>query len=217
MRYSAMTGLAALVLLVTQPAHAEGPAGRYRLTGEQDVASELILMPDGRFAYMLMAGSLDEQAQGRWTADGRLLRLVTLPQPVAPVFSAGSVTQMPDAGFTLHVTGPNGRGIAAVDVTVGFDSGEPVEGYTQEYGWSLSGEERRMPRWAEFSVPIYALRSQRFPIDATKGNDQTFILTPNDIGTIDFRDIIIEVAREGLIVHRYGALLRYEAMAAGEE
>lgn len=59
-----MTGkalLAALALLLAHPAPAAGLEGRYRAVGETDVASELILQPDGRFRYALSAGALDER------------------------------------------------------------------------------------------------------------------------------------------------------------
>jgi hypothetical protein len=205
------------LLLIPYPAAAaaaavaaDGLAGRYRLTGEQDVASELVLSPDGRFAYFLMAGSLDEQAQGRWTAIGPALRLDTEPKPVPPTFSAGPVSGGTEGPLSLHVTTPDGHGIAAVDLVVGFDSGAPDEGYTQDYGWTLPADEARSPRWVEFAVPIYQLRSQRFPIDLAKGREQRFILTPNDIGTIDFTGVRVDSVAGRLIVHRGDARLTYE-------
>ena len=41
-----------------------GPAGHYRLAGGPDVASEILLRPDGRFQFFLMEGAVDEQAAG---------------------------------------------------------------------------------------------------------------------------------------------------------
>ena len=63
-------------------------------------------------------------------------------------------------------------------------------------------------------MPIYNLRSPRFPIDLSKGNALTFVLTPNDLGTIDFNGIQIDIRPHRLIVHRGGALLTYEAAGA---
>lgn len=185
-------------------------AGRYQLHDGPDVASELILRPDGKFEYFLIAGSLDEQAQGTWRVDGGVLRLTTLPKPVAAVFSAGPATSTPDGPLMLHVTSPAGRGIASVHFTLGFDAGPPAKGYTQDYGWSLDGGEKRTPRWIVFSVPIYNLTSPRFPLDLTKGNEQTFILTPNDLGTIDVTGMQVDIQPHRLILHRDGRLMAFE-------
>ncbi|HYE27261.1 MAG TPA: hypothetical protein VEA61_03365 [Allosphingosinicella sp.] len=63
-----------------------GPAvaGYYRLVQEQDVASSLVLRPDGRFEYSLAAGALDERAEGRWSLADGLIVLATEPKPVPP-------------------------------------------------------------------------------------------------------------------------------------
>lgn len=203
--------LAALMMMHGMSA-AHAQAGRYRLSGGPDVASELVLDPDGSFAYFLAAGSLDEHARGRWSVDGAALRLTTIPRPVAPVFSAGRVARSGDASLILHVTAPNGAGIAAVDLRVGFDAGGYVDGYTQDHGWSLAEGERRTPRWVEFGVPIHGLRSQRFPIDLARGNAFTFVLTPNDIGEVDFTGMRIDVVPGRIVVHRGDTPLTFEAV-----
>ena len=189
---------------------ADSVAGRYRLHDGPDVASELLLRPDGKFEYFLMAGSLDEQSSGTWQVDGGALQLTTTPKPVPAVFTAGAASSAPDAALVLHVTDPAGNGIAAVHFTLGFDSGEPVESYTQDYGWTLDKLEQRTPRWIEFSVPIHNLQSPRFLIDLARGNEQTFVLTPNDLGTVDFTNMQIDIQPRRLIMHRYGALMRFE-------
>jgi len=191
-----------------------GLAGHYRLHDGPDVASELILRPDGKFEYFLIAGSLDEQARGTWQVEGDALRLRTIPKPVPAVFSTGPTSSTKSSGLVLHVTNPSGRGIASVHFILGFDTGQPVKGYTQDYGWSLDEGEKRPPRWIELSVPIYNLRSPRFPVDLSKGNELTFILTPNDLGTIDFNGMQIDIRPRRLIMHRGGALIPYEASGA---
>jgi hypothetical protein len=189
---------------------ADGVAGRYRLHDGPDVASELVLQADGKFEYFLMAGSLDEQSRGTWQVEGGALRLHTMPKPAAAVFSIGPTSATKDAALVLHVTDPAGRGIASVDFAVGFDAGEPVTGYTQEYGWSLDPAEKRSPRWIDLAVSIYNLRSPRFPIDLAKGNELTFILTPNALGTIDFTGMQIDIRPHRLVIHRDGGLMTFE-------
>jgi len=200
-----------LLLLAASPAAAErSPAGDYRLVGEQDVASGLRLRSDGRFQYFLSAGALDEQAEGRWRVAGGVVTLATEPKPVPPVFELASSATAAEAKLSVKVASPGGDGIAGVDLRIGFDQGEPVESYTQEDGWSLPEDEKRIPRWIELGVPMHAIASPRFPIDLAAGNALAFTLVPNDLGRLDFTGVRVEVAAKALIVHRGPARLRYE-------
>lgn len=188
------------------------PVGTYRLVGEQDVASGLRLQADGRFQYFLIAGALDEAAEGRWSAaDGRVI-LTTEPKPVPPLFEAGRSVRTDEAPLEVKVSAPGGSAIAGVDIRIGFDNGDPTEGYTQEDGWSLPPDEKRIPRWIELGVPMHGLASPRFPIDLAGGNALAFTLVLNDLGKFDFTGTKVEVAKDALIVHRDGVRLRYEAV-----
>jgi hypothetical protein len=207
----AFLALLALLLLPAAAggAAAPGPAGTYRLVGQPDVASGLSLNRDGRFEYFLAGGALDERAEGRWSRTGKTITLVTQPKPVPPLFTRGPATRTA-ATLVVKVTSPGGRGLAGVDLRIGFDSGEPVEDYTQEDGWSLPAEEKRTPRWIELAVPMHGIASPRFPIDLAAGNALAFTLVPNDLGVVDFAGVTVEIEGKALIVHRGGARLRYE-------
>lgn len=206
------TPLLLLAALAAAPAAGKerSPAGHYRLVGEQDVASQLLLRPDGRFQYFLNSGALDEQAEGRWSAGDGTVTLVTEPKPVPPRFAPAAPGRAEGTRLSVKVVSPGGDGIAGVDLRIGFDEGPPVEGYTQEDGWSLPADEQRAPRWMELGVPMHGLASPRFPIDLAAGNALAFTLVPNDLGMVDFDGIRIERRGEALIVERGGARLRYE-------
>lgn len=202
--------LALLALGIAPSAAAQdGAAGRYRLVGEQDVASELILRKDGSFEYFLMAGSLDEHAKGKWTANGARLYLETLPIPKPAVFVMGAGSTSTTAPLTVNVRWPDGRGIAGIDVEIGFDAGDVLTDYTQEYGWSLSADEARRPLWIKLKVPMYQLVSERLAIDTAISNALSFTLVPNDLGALDFRNYLIEVLPGRLVVNRDGSRLIY--------
>jgi hypothetical protein len=192
-----------------QAGERRSPAGEYRLVGEQDVASGLRLRPDGRFQYFLIAGALDEQAEGRWSVADGLVVLATVPRPVPPRFEQAPAQRTDSASLTVKVSSPEGRGIAGVDLRVGFDRGEPIDAYTQEDGWSLPPEERRSPRWIELSVPMHRLASPRFAIDAAAGNALAFTLIANDLGKFDFTGVTIRAAKNELLVERDSSRLRY--------
>lgn len=202
------------IFLAAAPAAAErGPAGTYRLVGEQDVASGLRLLPDGRFQYFLSAGALDEQAEGRWRVADGMVTLTTEPKPVPPAFRRDAPSRTAAARLAVKVVSPGGSGIAGVDLRIGFDASGPVEDYTQEDGWSLSPDEKRTPRWIELAVPMHGLASPRFPIDLASGNSLAFTLVPNDLGKVDFTGVRVEVAKKALTLHRGGGRLRYERVS----
>ena len=56
----------------------------------------------------------------------------------------------------------------------------------------------------------YGLRSARFPINARTANALTYILTPNDIGVVNFAKVNVIADGNGLTVIREGQSMRYE-------
>lgn len=200
---------AVMLAAASSPTKAEDPAGHYRLADGPDVASELVIKPDGHFQYFLMAGALDEHAEGHWERSGETIQLFTDPRPIPAVFSGDASATREDAKLSLLVAWPNGRGIAGIDFRIGFASGEPVTGYTQDYGWSMPPDETRSPLWIELVEPIHGVVSPRFQIDLAKGHALHFTLTPNDIEVFDFQGTRLEVSPGQLIMHRGGGELRY--------
>ncbi len=205
-----LAAVLALALVVT-PGAARDLAGRYRTAEGPDVAGELELRKDGGFAYEFAAGALDERAQGRWAARqtpaGPQACLTTEPKPAAPVLQPAPAPA--DQEATIFVAWPNGRGIAGVDFVIGFDHGEPLDGYTQEYGWALPADERRIPRWIELNEQIYRVPLARTVFPA--GGKFRAILVPNDIGVVDFQDACLERTDRGFVLHRAEGEMRFVA------
>jgi len=212
MKVSSIAAAAALLLL-TSAGEARGPAGSYRFEGQPDEASEIRLRPDGRFDYFMAAGALDERAQGRWTQAGDRLRLTTEPKPVPAQFGLRSAGRAAGAPLTVKVVSPGGEGIAGVDLRIGFADGPPIEDYTQEDGWTLPRGKAGAALDRAFAVTMYGLASSRFPVDAAKANALTFILTPNDLGVLDFSTVAVELKGDRLLVHRGGGVLSYRRQA----
>jgi len=204
------TSAAAAAAAAAAASGAPSFAGDYRLTGGPDVVGELTLKPDGRFQYELGAGALDERSEGRWIESNGQIRLYTDPPPKPATFAAGSHAAMSEGSLKLLVTWPDGNGIAGVDFTIGFDSGAPAVGYTQDYGWTMSRDEHRIPRWVELMEPIHGVVSPRFAIDVSAGNSLTFVLTPNDLGVVDFNGTLVDRANESLVMHQRLGDLTFE-------
>lgn len=204
----------ALALLFAPAALAAEPAvvAHYRIAEGPDVAGELVLTADGRFAYALAAGALDERAEGRWERIAGRPCLTTKPTPVPPSFALGPRGATGAEAPTLLVTWPDGRGIAGVDFEIGFATGEPVTGYTQDYGWTLPSEETRTPVWIELSEPIHGTNSPRLALDASDRGTILAVLTPNDIGVVDFRQACIDPRDGGALLHGVRGDIRLVAL-----
>lgn len=193
------TGAAEAPPPMTPPADARA-AGRYRLAGSPDEVVAFELRADGSFRFMMSAGAMDARAEGRWASDGRTVTLNTWPRPTPPEFRAAPATRGGESPWTIMVNGPDGRGLAGVDLRVGLANGETTESYTQEYGWQ-SGTE---PRWVEVSLAMYDIPPRRFELDGRQGNIFNFTLVPNDFGVTDFRDERFEISGRDLISNRNG-------------
>jgi hypothetical protein len=192
---------------------ASGHVGKY-MHSEMELASGIWLKADGSFDYFLTVGSLDETAKGRWTAAGDRVTLINDPVPIPPTITQGPGKLDPAGGFHLIVALPSGRGAQGVDVSVGFDRGETVQGYTQTDGWTLPKEEARVPRWVQLSMLSYGLTSPRFAVDVGKANAVTYILTPNDFGVVDLRNARVTVDAGTLSLEREGNRMLFERQDA---
>ena len=200
--------LACIVFAVAIPAEARSPySGRYRVAEGPDVAGGLELGADGRFRYFLSAGALDQHAEGTWTETGGDIRLTTDPRPVPPSFARGPDAKPEDGKDlpTLHVRLADGRDLAGIDFRLGLTGGVGMAGYTQAEGWSFDEaqakpDERRIA-WVELVEPIYDVVSPRFVIDPPASGGLVFVLTPNDIEVVDFRNDRFEKRSDDFVLH----------------
>jgi hypothetical protein len=202
---------AVLIAALTAPAAAEDSpfVGEYSLAEGPDVGGGLLIRNDGRFQYILAAGALDERAEGRWETRGDTVCLTTDPKPVPPAMEKGPLIEVEGAVPTLLVTWPNGKGIPGVDFTIGFDSGDPAEDYTQVYGWTMPEDDKRIPRWIEVREPIYGITAPRYELAEADGGRLRVIIRPNDIGVVNFEGACAEKTERGLTLHRAEGRMRF--------
>lgn len=206
-----MRTLALLCALLATAAAAQHSTfvGDYRLAEGPDVGGGLRVGADGRFQYFLVAGALDERAEGRWETRGNRICLTTDPKPVPPVMEKAPPLPIDGVVPTLLVTWPNGRGVAGVDFRIGFDSGDTIEGYTQSDGWTMPADDRRVPRWIDLREPVYGVSAPRFMLDETDDGRLRAIIVPNDMGVVDFDGACAEPADRGLTLHRPEGTMRF--------
>lgn len=207
----AMRNLLLAAVLIAAPAAAQDSplVGEYSLAEGPDVGGGLLIQNDGRFQYMLAAGALDERAEGRWDVRGEMVCLTTDPKPVPPAMEKGALIEVEGAVPTLLVTWPNGKGIPGVDFTIGFDSGDQVDDYTQVYGWTMPEDDKRIPRWIELREPIYGITAPRFELTEADGGKLRAIIVPNDIGVVNFEGACLEKTERGVVLHRAEGDMRF--------
>lgn len=200
--------------LITAPVAAQDShfVGEYSLAEGPDVGGGLLIRNDGRFQYMLAAGALDEQAEGRWEMRGDMVCLTTDPKPVPPAFEKSALIEVEGAIPTLLVTWPNGEGVAGVDFTIGFDSGDPAEDYTQYYGWTMPENDKRIPRWIEVREPIYGITAPRYELTEADGGKLRVTIIPNDMGVVNFEGACAEKTERGLTLHRAEGDMRFRRL-----
>lgn len=162
------------------------PFGDYRIADGPDVGGGLRIAAEGHFFYRLVAGALNQRAEGRWETRGEAICLVTEPTPVPPVFTRLAPVEVDGRIPTIFASWPRGTGIAGIDFVIGFDEGEPVHGYTQTDGWMMPAEETRIPRWIEVREPVYDVTAPRFVLDKSDKGRLHVRLTPNHMGIMNF-------------------------------
>lgn len=207
--------LAALVPIAAPVAAQDSPfVGEYSFAEGPDVGGGLLIRSDGHFQYVLEAGALDERAEGRWEARGERICLTTEPKPVPPAMKKGPLIEVDGTVPTLLVTWPNGRGIPGVDFVIGFDSGDPAEGYTQYDGWTIPDDDKRTPRWVEVREAIYDISAPRYELADADGGKLRVIIEPNDLGVVDFENACAEKTERGLTLHRAEGEMRFVRLGA---
>jgi hypothetical protein len=212
--------LASLLMLAAGTASAEPSPiiGIYRAQAGPDTASMLELAEDGHFRYQLSEGAVDEYAEGAWRATTSGAELETLPHPKAAEYSLRQVAPVKDTRFWLHVIGPNGDGVAAIDFRLGFTNGEVLEDYTQSYAWTLDADDLRQPEWIELSEPFFGTKSPRFPLPADRNAMAvTVTLTPNDLGVAPFAQTQVTLTPGGVVLHWRGRDIPYGRMEKGKD
>lgn len=210
---------AALAALPSPAAAAQAPdfIGEYQLAEGPDVGGSLVIAPDGTFLYALYAGALDERANGRWERQGDAVCLFTEPRPVPPSFEKRDPIDIDGAQPTILVTWPSDEGVSGVTFKIGFDSGDPIEDYTQYDGWTMPADDRRVPRWVELREPIYGVTAPRYELAAEDHGRLHARLVPNDMGTVDFQGACLSASDNRFILRRPEGELRFARVPEAEE
>lgn len=98
--------------------------GHYYLQGVREVGSELLLLEDGSFEYLMSYGAVDISAHGAWRSDGKQVFLDTPPvQPYSAIEGVRADTRPGEAGMLTVRVYHRGRPVG-VDVAMSSADGD---------------------------------------------------------------------------------------------
>ncbi|MCC7053426.1 MAG: hypothetical protein IT355_09165 [Gemmatimonadaceae bacterium] len=191
-----------------EPGELRRLAGRYRLEGEREVASEILLRPDGRFSYGLAYGAVDESAAGRWTVRDGAVVLQSDGDPQPPSVTLQSATGAPTDSVVIVVVDTAGTPVHGIEV----DVVRPRSGTS----FTLARQGRHVVTFAkgdaptEISIGYDVLGFMvAFPLEGKPRATYRFVFDRGDLGRHRFEGARLETATNQLILTRNGRRLHY--------
>ena len=149
----------ALFLIAASILNGADVTGHYYLKGVMEVASELLLHPDGKFEFMLTYGAADYWGKGTWKAGDGGVVLNSDPSNPKDVFVLLK-SEAGKAGETrVKLVGAEGRVVPNVDLFFLVPGEKSVKGRTDFDGAAVfpSNAEKRAIVW---ELPVYDYHSK---------------------------------------------------------
>lgn len=182
--------------------------------GEMEMAAGLELGADGRFAYGLSYGALDEEAQGKWRSDGVHVFLTSDPVK-APAFSLVSETPARDGAFHIVLDLPEGMSAQYFDADVQLDDGSVLHDQMGEDGRTYDLDASKKPVGIRLYFPVFDLASDAFAVSGARSAEVRIRFEPNDLGKVGFSDAPLQRDGGDLLLQRFGGTLRFHPMRGG--
>lgn len=201
---------AAALLAIAAPATALAPAklaGLYEIH-QMEMGGGLELRRDGHFRYAFSYGAVDEEGEGDWSFDGKVVRLTSEPMPKKPSFELVSDTPAPKGELYMTLEDP------------GFEWGHPLEALATEdmkSGFEIDADDTGRvdlsgkPAIAAIAplMPVYGPTGEIFRLDPERGHRLLFRFHRNDLGKAGFDREPLSLDGSGLVMHRYDAEIRF--------
>jgi hypothetical protein len=187
---------AALILLSAICLKADDLAGHYALHGEREMASDLVLKPDGTFEYMFVYGAADYWAKGAWRAQNGSVVLNSAGKDEAPFRMLRSMAAKSGA-IRVWVKAPNGRPVENIHVVLRTDEGESETNTTSD--GSAIFDPTHKPKSVVFRVRVYQLEAGPFELNPAH-DDFYFEINGNAITQVRFEDERLTIEGKELIM-----------------
>ena len=176
--------------------------------GQMEMAAALELKPDGRFAYALSYGALDEQAAGRWTLSGDRVLLSSDPV-VAPRLFLVSRGRGPEGMLQVSLDVPRGISRQYFDAMITRGNRHTEKVQLGEEGLLLPFGGADAPTSVRLVLQMFRVASEPVQLDRSSGYALQFRFEPNDIGKVDFRAEALRIVNGDLALDRHGRTLRF--------
>ena len=175
---------------------------------QTEMAAGLELRADGHFRYGLAYGALDEEAAGRWHADGN--RVILDSDPVKPPhFGLLGQQPAPPATVRISLETPQGMDAQYFDAAVLFADGTRNGGQLSGDGISFTLKPGQRPASVRFRLGVFDLVSDPIAIDSSKGLALRFRFEPNDLGHVDFRGTALQEKEGELLLSRFDRVIHF--------
>jgi len=198
--------VASVLTLLAAPLHAEDVTGVYD-GSQMELAARLELNGDGRFAYFLSYGAVDEMAQGQWhEIDGGI---VLDSDPVtAPAFDQVGTAAGEPTALSIHLDVPDGLPIQLFSAFVTLTSGASFVADFDADVLVIPFEDGEKVASVALVLPMFEVRSADLPIDEG-AHDLAFRFLPNDLGVFDFDNAFLPKRDGAFLLQRFDRMLRF--------
>jgi hypothetical protein len=180
--------------------------------GQMEMAVGLELAEDGRFRYGLSYGALDEQAQGRWGAEGKNVRLTSDPV-VPPRFQLLESKPVSNGRLHIDLDVPNGVSRQYFSALITMADGQVSEEQLSEEGLDLELGSAVKPVSVAMELPVNEFRGDPVKLPPGGAASLHFHFEPNDIGKVAFANQLLRNDDGVLLLERHGRLIRFRRSA----
>ena len=200
-----------LFLMIGVTMTAADMSGRYHLTGQREMGSELMLKPDGTFEFMWAYGSADYWGRGTWKRDHDVVILTSADSKLKPPFGLVKSAQGKAGETRIRVVGPRGNPVPDIEVYLMVDGDEPIQRRTDSDGVALIETKSAGKRSVVFEIPEALYRGKALPLDDAAMHDFTFEINGEAVTEMRFENELLIIKGEDLLMQHWpnGPQMRY--------
>jgi len=183
-------------------ARAADSSGRYSLENVHEMASDLLLKPDGRFEFILAYGAADYWGKGGWRKQDGAVILDTDADETAPPFRLLASSDSKREGLRIVVLAPGARPVPNIDVVLDSAAGA-VRSRTDSEGIAAFTPAKG-PASVAFRIPVYQFESQPFALDPAH-NEFRFEIDGRAITQVRFNNEKLAIDGNALVMRHWDA------------
>ena len=183
-------------------------AGHYYLEGVREVGSELLLRPDGTFAFMLAYGALDEEGEGRWsvTDSAVVLQSTASPRPASIVLQSSSGKSRDS--LRIFVVDTAGRPMGGLGLDASRNKAGGLTAQIPRDGYTINYRPGQPPTEIGIGVDIFNFRVP-FSLAAPLKAQYRFVFDRGDLGRRRFEQQRLNVEEGRVIMTMNGRRMTY--------